>query len=66
MIKKASWLLKNLNKKNIKIIDASWYLPNANRNSYREYLKSHIKNAIFFDIDKICNKKLTYLICFLL
>ena len=57
MIKKASWLLKNLNKKNIKIIDASWYLPNTDRDSYKEYLKSHIKNAIFFDIDKICDKK---------
>ena len=57
MIKKASWLLKNLNQQNIKIIDASWYLPNTARDSYKEYLKSHIKNAIFFDIDKICDKK---------
>ena len=55
MIKKASWLKKNLSKKNIKIIDASWYLPNVNRNAYKEYLKGHIPNALFFDIDKICD-----------
>ena len=52
MIKKASWLKKNLYKKNIKIIDASWYLPNVNRNAYKEYSKEHILNSIFYDIDK--------------
>ncbi len=57
MIKKASWLIKNLKKNSIKIIDASWYLPNIKRNAYREYLNGHIENALFFDIDKICDKK---------
>ena len=57
MIKKASWLKKNLYKKNIKIIDASWYLPNVNRNAYKEYKNGHIENALFFDIDRICDKK---------
>ena len=33
MIKKASWLKKNLHKKNIKIIDASWYFLNQSRPS---------------------------------
>ena len=57
MIKKASWLKKNLHKKNIKIIDASWYLPNVNRDAYKEYKNGHIENALFFDIDRICDKK---------
>ena len=60
MIKKASWLKKNLNKKNIKIIDASWYLPGINRDAHKEYKNSHIENALFFDIDRICDKE-TYL-----
>ena len=51
---------KNLHKKNIKIIDASWYLPNVNRDAHKEYKNGHIENALFFDIDKICDKK-TYL-----
>ena len=29
------WLGKNLEK--VKILDASWHLPNANRNSHDEY-----------------------------
>ena len=49
--------MKNLNKKNIKIIDASWYLPNSGRDAHKEYSKNHIKNAVFFDIDKISDKK---------
>ena len=49
------WLDKNHSK--VKIIDSSWHMPNANRNSYEEYKKEHIKNAIFFDIDKFSNKK---------
>ena len=43
------WLNKNLN--NVKIIDASWHLA-KNRNATDEYNKEHIKNAIFFDLDK--------------
>ena len=49
------WLNNNLSK--VKIIDSSWHMPNSNRNAYEEYKKEHIKNAIFFDIDKFSNKK---------
>ncbi len=56
MLINANWLKKNIKKKNIKVIDASWYLPNSNRNSLKEYYSSHIPNAVFFDIDKICRK----------
>ena len=49
------WLEKNIDK--VKIIDASWHMPNVNRNAYEEYKKDHIKNALFFDIDKFSNKK---------
>ena len=49
------WLGKNLEK--VKILDASWHLPNANRNSYDEYKAEHIINSIFFDIDKNSNQK---------
>lgn len=59
MIVNANWLKKNINNKNIKIIDASWYLPNSSRDSYKEYIYSHIPNAVFFDIDKICEKNTT-------
>ena len=49
------WLDNNYSE--VKIIDSSWHMPNTNRNAYEEYKKEHIKNAIFFDIDKFSNKK---------
>ena len=63
------WLDKNIEK--VKILDASWHLPNANRNSFEEYKTcllytsdaadeykaNHIVNSIFFDIDKNSNQK---------
>src|SRR5210317_2062353 len=45
-----NWLEKNIN--NVKIIDCSWHMPQANRNGFEEYLNEHITNAIFFDLDK--------------
>ena len=55
MLVKSTWLKKKLNNKNVKIIDASWYLPNSKRDAYREFRNNHIKNAVFFNIDKICD-----------
>ena len=49
------WLNKNNSK--VKIIDATWHMPNTNRNAYEEYKAQHISNAIFFDIDKFSNQK---------
>ena len=49
------WLFENIN--NVKIIDSSWHLPSQNRNGQKEYFNEHIKNSIFFDIDKNSNCK---------
>ena len=43
------WLEKNLNK--VKIIDCSWHMPQTKRVGYDEFKKTHIANAIFFNLD---------------
>ncbi len=48
------WLEKNLDK--VKLIDCSWHMPNTNRNGFEEYKKQHIKEAVFFDLDKNSKK----------
>ena len=48
------WLDKNLDK--VKVLDASWHLPNVERNALEEYRSNHITNSIFFDIDKNSNQ----------
>ncbi|GBB84973.1 hypothetical protein RclHR1_11570002 [Rhizophagus clarus] len=37
-------------------LDASWHMPNAKRDPYKEYLEKRIKNARFFGIDEIKDK----------
>ena len=49
------WLEKNI--QIVKILDASWHLPNSKRNAFEEYKLNHITNSSFFDIDKNSNKK---------
>lgn len=51
------WLAQHMNSPDIRIIDASWYLPDANRDPKVEYDAAHIPGARFFDIDEIADGK---------
>ena len=52
-----NWLYKNINNKNLVLLDCSWHMPIERRNGGEEFNKMHIKNAYFFDIDKISDLK---------
>lgn len=47
------WLEDNLKDPDLRILDASWYLPTQNRDPKAEYDAEHIPGARFFDIDEI-------------
>jgi len=47
------WLASHLQDPDLRLLDASWYLPNMNRNAREEYGAEHIPGARFFDIDEI-------------
>ena len=47
------WLADHLNDPDLRIFDASWYLPDMKRNARAEYDLGHIPGARFFDIDEI-------------
>lgn len=51
------WLAQHLNDPDLRILDASWYLPDAGRDGHAEYLSGHIPGARFFDIDEICDQR---------
>ena len=51
-----NWLAKHSQDPDLRILDASWYLPRENRNPLEEYSRSHIPGARFFDIDEIADK----------
>ncbi len=47
------WLAGHLKDPDIRILDASWYLPDMGRDARAEYDEAHIPGARFFDIDEI-------------
>ncbi len=51
------WLEAHLKDPDIRILDASWYLPDAGRDAKAEYQSAHIPGARFFDIDEIADQR---------
>lgn len=47
------WLAKHLGAPDLRILDASWFLPAQGRDARAEYENEHIPGARFFDIDEI-------------
>lgn len=47
------WLSQRLFDTDMRVVDASWYMPNENRDPEAEYVAAHIPGAVFFDIDGI-------------
>ncbi len=50
------WLAEHLGAPDIRIADASWYLPQAGRDARAEYEAAHIPGAVFFDIDDLSDE----------
>ena len=53
------WLAAHLKDPDLRILDASWYMPDAGRNAKAEYATVHIPGARFFDIDEITDHRST-------
>ncbi len=49
------WLQQNMSAPDIRIVDASWYMPAENRDPKAEFAECHIDGAVFFDIDDIAD-----------
>lgn len=51
------WLAARLTAPDLRIVDASWHLPGADRDARAEYAAGHIPGARFFDIDAIADDR---------
>jgi thiosulfate/3-mercaptopyruvate sulfurtransferase len=47
------WLAAHLNE--VRVVDASWYMPDEKRQPGKEFESAHIPGAVFFDIDGIAD-----------
>ena len=54
------WLAAHLDAPDVRIVDGSWYLPQAQRDPHAEYENEHIPGAVFFDIDEIADTDSPY------
>ncbi|UWQ31005.1 3-mercaptopyruvate sulfurtransferase [Leisingera sp. M523] len=51
------WLATHLKDPDLRVLDASWYLPQENRDPKAEYDAAHVPGARFFDIDDISDHR---------
>jgi len=51
------WLSDHLRDLDVRVLDASWYLPSDARDTRAEYSLEHIPGAEFFDIDAIADQQ---------
>ena len=57
MLVSTDWLEAHLRDPDLRILDASWYLPDAGRDGRAEYDAAHIPGARFFDIEEISDHR---------
>jgi thiosulfate/3-mercaptopyruvate sulfurtransferase len=50
-----AWLADHLSAPDVRVVDASYYLPNEGLSGRAEYEAHHIPGAVFFDIDEIAD-----------
>ncbi len=51
------WLAAHMKDPDLRVLDGSWYLPDAGRDPRAEYEAGHIPGARFFDIDEISDHR---------
>jgi len=49
------WLARHLRDPDLRLLDASWFMPGSGRDAKAEYDAAHIPAARFFDIDEIAD-----------
>ncbi|MCB9942396.1 MAG: 3-mercaptopyruvate sulfurtransferase [Geminicoccaceae bacterium] len=52
-----AWLAENLPAPDLRVVDATWFMPSTGRDARREYDDAHIPGAVHFDIDDIADEK---------
>ena len=49
------WLAEHIDAPDVRMVDATWFMPGGDRNARTEYEACHIPGAVFFDIDEIAD-----------
>jgi thiosulfate/3-mercaptopyruvate sulfurtransferase len=49
------WLAQNLGRRDVRVVDGSWHMPQLKRDARAEFAEAHVPGAVFFDIDAIAD-----------
>ncbi len=49
------WLEEHLSAPDVRVVDATWFMPGSERDPRAEYENCHIPGAVFFDVDEIAD-----------
>jgi thiosulfate/3-mercaptopyruvate sulfurtransferase len=52
-----AWLAARLGQPDLRIVDATWFMPGDPRSGIAEYRQAHIPGAVFFDIDAVADRR---------
>ena len=55
----AGWLAAHLGEPDLRVVDATFYLPHLGRDARAEFEQAHLPGAVFFDIDAIADHTTT-------
>lgn len=51
------WLAGHLAAPDVRVVDATWFMPSSGRNGRAEYEREHIPGAVYFDINDIADSR---------
>jgi len=49
------WLAERLGRRDVRVVDGTWHMPQLRRDARAEFAAAHIPGAVFFDIDEIAD-----------
>lgn len=49
------WLAAHLGEPDLKVVDATFYLPHLKRDARAEFAQAHVPGAVFFDVDAVAD-----------
>jgi len=52
-----AWLAERLGRPDLRVVDATWFMPGDERRGVDEFRKGHIPGAVFFDIDAVADRE---------
>ena len=55
LVVSTEWLANEIGASDLRVVDATWFMPDAGRNAQAEYEGGHIPGAVFMDLQELAD-----------